>query len=298
MMKPDESADGFSKILPFSYYPPDLETISCPLCQSDSARVIHARPPFKVVLCEGCGLSYLNPRLRQSVMRSTYEGNGYFSDIADAGYRDYVSQEKSLRITFRRFLTELKLLGLTSGSLLEVGCGYGYFLDEARDFFPSVSGTELSPDAADRARKSSVANVHAGDIDSLPPEWSNFDVIVAINVIEHIYAPVEFLIAAKQRLKGGGKAVIATPDFGSFWVKVLGSRWPSFKIPEHVTFYTKKTLGLLLEKAGFSNIREVPFQHFFPLGLIAGKFGLSIRGGVGLLPVRLPKTMIALSARK
>ena len=231
-------------------------------------------------------------------MRSTYEGNGYFSDSATAGYRDYVSQEKSLRITFRRFLTELKRIGLTSGRLLEVGCGYGYFLDEARDFFPSVSGTELSPDAAYHARKSSVANVHTGDIDSIPPEWNNFDIIVAINVVEHIYAPVEFLIAAKQKLKDGGKVVVATPDFGSFWVKILGSRWPSFKIPEHVTFYTKKTLGLLLEKAGFSNIREVPFHHFFPLGLIAGKFGLSIRGDAGLLPVWLPKTMIALSAQK
>jgi len=104
--------------------------------------------------------------------------------------------------------------------------------------------------------------------------WSNFNIVVAINVIEHIYSPLEFLISLKQRLRSDGRIVLATPDFGSFWPKILGDKWPSFKIPEHVVFYNTKTLGHLLEKAGFRNFREVPFRHFFPLGLIAGKFGI------------------------
>ena len=276
----------------------DLEIIRCPLCGSGSMSIIHIRKPFQVVHCKDCSLSYLNPRLRESVMCRIYEGEKYFSDGVTTGYKDYTSQERSLRSTFRRFLTELKRLGLASGRLLEVGCGYGYFLDEARDFFPYVFGTDLSSDATNQAQKLPAVTIWTGDISSLPMGWNNFDVIVAINVIEHIYTPLEFLISLKQRLQSGGRIVLATPDFGSFWPRILGEKWPSFKIPEHVVFYNKKTLGLLLERAGFRDIREIPFQHLFPLGLITGKFGINISGRLGEIPVGIPKTMIALSAQK
>lgn len=277
---------------------PDLEMICCPLCGSVNSSIIHIHKPFQVVQCNNCNLSYLNPRLKESVMDKIYEGERYFSGGDMTGYSDYTSQAKSLRITFRKFLTELRRLGLASGKLLEVGCGYGYFLDEARDFFPYLFGSELSSEAANLARKLEAGTIWTGDVSSLPLEWNSFDIIVAINVIEHVYAPLHFLISLRQKLRSGGRIVLATPDFGSLWPKILGSKWPSFKIPEHVVFYNKKTLGLLLEKAGFGDIREIPFRHMFPLGLIVSKFGINIRGRLGQIPVGIPKTMIALSAQK
>jgi len=276
----------------------DLEMIRCPLCGSDSTCIIHVRKPFQVVHCNNCSLSYLNPRLKEPVMNRVYGGGKYFSDGDMTGYRDYTSQEKSLRITFRRFLSELRRRGFASGRILEVGCGYGYFLDEARDFFPYLFGTELSPEAAAHARKLPGIAIHTGDMDSLPAGWDNFDITITINVIEHIYKPLEFIIALKQTLKASGRIVVATPDFGSFWYKILGGNWPSFKIPEHVAFYTGKTLRLLLKKAGFRDIREIPFRHVFPIGLVTGKFGLNIGGRLGQIPVGIPKTMIAFSAQK
>lgn len=275
----------------------DLEMIHCPLCGSGSTSIIHIRKPFQIVLCKKCNLSYLNPRLKEPVMHRVYEGPEYFCDGDMTGYRDYTSQERSLRITFRKFLKEVSRLGFASGRLLEVGCGYGYFLDEAREFFPHLFGTELSTEAVARALKLPGIAVHTGDIESLPSGWDNFDITIAINVIEHIYSPLAFVMALKQTLKESGRIILATPDFGSVWPKILGIHWPSFKIPEHVVFYNKKTLGLLFERAGFRDIREIPFRHVFPLGLIAGKFGINISGRLGHIPVGIPKTMIALSAR-
>ena len=297
IMLPNEPTNDFFDKRPFPL-DSDLETIRCPLCGSGSTSIIHIRKPFQIVLCKDCGLSYLNPRLKEHVMHSVYEVREYFSAGDMTGYRDYTFQEKSLRITFRSFLAKLKRLGFASGRLLEVGCGYGYFLDEARDFFPSLFGTELSSEAASLAQKLPAVSIWTGDINSLPMGWSNFDVVVAINVIEHIYSPLEFLISLKQRLRSDGRIVLATPDFGSYWPKILGDKWPSFKIPEHVVFYNTKNLRLLLERAGFRNFQEIPFRHFFPLGLIAGKFGINISGRLGQIPVAIPKTMIALSAQK
>ena len=275
----------------------DLETTPCPLCQSSNSSIIHAFGRLNVVTCRKCGLAYLNPRLKESTMRATYRSENYFLHSADAGYEDYSFQENSLRITFRRFLEELKKREMTSDRLLEVGCGYGYFLDEAKYFFSYRAGIELSQEAGFHAKKLSGVHIYVGDISSLPPEYNNFATVVLINVIEHIYSPIEFLFSIKQRLKDGGIIVIATPDIGSFWYRILKKRWPSFKIPEHVAFYSGKTLKLLLQKAGFVDIQELPFPHAFPVGLTAHKFGITVPAKFGKRSVWLPRTMIAQSAR-
>jgi 2-polyprenyl-3-methyl-5-hydroxy-6-metoxy-1,4-benzoquinol methylase len=226
-----------------------------------------------------------------------YNGNEYYLEWGNSGYQDYISQEKSLRITFRKLLNELKRHGMTSGKLLEIGCGYGYFLDEAKKYFSYTSGVDLSEEAGIHAQKLSGADIYIGDIQSLPEECSNFNIIVMINVIEHIYNPVEFLLSLKRKLTKGGRIVIATPDIGSFWYRIMKSKWSSFKIPEHVVFYSKKTLTSLLEKAEFNNITQIHFPHAFPFALIISKLGVHLSGEIYQKPVWLPKTMIALAAR-
>jgi SAM-dependent methyltransferase len=276
-----------------------LEITPCPVCRSSDMSVLHIFSPFKVVLCKDCQLIYLNPRLKESDARKMYQGNEYFLDKGNSGYQDYnyLSQERSLRLTFRKFLGELEKHGMTSGRLLEIGCGYGYFLDEAKQYFSYTAGTELSEEAANYARRLSGADIYLGDISSLPNKLSNFNIIVAINVIEHVYNPVEFLLSLKERLINGGIIVIATPDIGSIWYKIMKSKWPSFKIPEHVVFYTKSTLISLLERAGFLDIMRIPFPHAFPFGLMISKLGININRAVCQKPIWLPRTMIALAAR-
>lgn len=286
--------DAFASTFPIT--DSKLETTYCPVCRDPEFHIIHVFIPFNVVMCKECELVYLNPRVKESAMLDLYHGDEYFHNINNSGYADYRSQEQSLRATFRKFLKELQKRDMTSGRLLEIGCGYGYFLAEAKTFFSSIAGCELSADAGTQAHKLSGANIHIGNINSLTPEWRDFDIIIAINVIEHIYSPVEFLLTAKSRLKKEGRIVIATPDIGTFWHKIMGKKWPSFKIPEHVAFYTHKTLSDLLKKAGFHNICRIPFPHAFPYGLIAHKLEITIPGKLAIKSLWLPKTMIALTA--
>jgi SAM-dependent methyltransferase len=276
-----------------------LEITPCPICKSSDMSVLHTFEPFKVVSCRSCGLIYLNPRMKESAMMKVYQENEYFSDSGDSGYQyvNYASQEESMRMTFRRFLNELKKNGIASGRLLELGCGYGYFLDEAKHFFSFLAGTELSQEAGESARKISGADVYIGDVSSLPNELCGFDLIVSINVIEHIYSPAEFILSLKKRLKEGGRIIIATPDIGSIWYKIMQRRWSSFKIPEHVVYYSKNTLTSLLLRTGFHNIMGIPFHHAFPFGLITSKLGIHLHGPICRKPVWLPWTMTAISAQ-
>lgn len=277
---------------------PETETTYCPLCESSNASIIHCFGELRVVSCRNCGLHYLNPRIRESVMRESYERGTYFSGGETSGYDDYHMQEMSLRYTFRRFLKNLRKVFPQADNLLEVGCGYGFFLDEAKVFFPLRTGIELSAEAGVTAQKTSGANIHIGSAYSLPPEMKEFDIIIMINVIEHVYDPVPLLVFLRERLKAGGVMVLATPDIGSFWYKIMKKRWPSFKIPEHVAFYDKKTLADLLNRAGFRPTGTIPFPHAFPLGVITRKLGITLPPGPAARILWIPHVMIAYCGRK
>jgi SAM-dependent methyltransferase len=221
---------------------------------------------------------------------SYYEGGT--SGYADTGYS---AQESALRATFKRLLANLARRGLTGGDLLEIGCGYGYLLDEARMFFDGRVGTEFSPEAADIARTTG-ADVFIGGIEHIAPE-RKFDCVVATQVIEHVYEPLSFVKGLAGHTKRGGHIVIATPDIGGVLRRVMGRRWPSFKAPEHVLYFDFRRLSALMQRAGLTNVRRLPHPHAFPLGLIAAKFGLNVPPLLARFSVWVPATTFAVYGR-
>src|SRR5262249_4529231 len=149
----------------------------------------------------------------EAAMQKAYRQSSYYEG-GTSGYADtsYTAQESALRATFKRLLVNLARRGLTGGDLLEIGCGYGYLLDEARSFFDQRVGTDFSSQAAEIARATG-AEVFIGGVDQVPPE-SKFDCVVATQVIEHVYEPLSFVKALAEHTKLGGHIVIATPDIG------------------------------------------------------------------------------------
>jgi SAM-dependent methyltransferase len=224
-------------------------------------------------------------------MAAFYEDPGYFEGSAGCGYDDYAHQEPGLRRTFARFLGRLEKRGLTGGSLLEVGCGPGFLLDEAREYFSRRVGTEFSPETAERARGFSD-EVVVGGVDALD-KGEVFNLVVAVSVLEHVYEPVGFLALMEKHLDTGGAVVLVTPDLDGFWRKGFGSRWPSFKVPEHVTYFNRRTLRQLGRESGLDQVDFWGFTQVFPVSLVLEKLGLKLTSGVlrnSLLPI--PFTML------
>jgi len=275
-----------------------LERTSCPLCESDAlASKQYSFSPYRVVQCRDCGLWYLSPRLIESAMMALYSDDTYFegSNGLSEGYSDYALQEKPLRATFRRFLSRMSDMGITGGSLLEVGCGYGYLLQEARPYFDRLVATDFSSGAVEKAARK-ADKVYLGGIDAVPQE-ERFDCIIAVEVIEHIYDPNRFIAHLKTMLKPGGWLVLATPDMGSWWRRVLGRRWPSFKLPEHVTYFDQRTLSALFEKQGFESMRRIPSPHAFPLAVVMEKMGIRLSSGAGEANIWIPDVVLSMAAR-
>ena len=185
----------------------ELEVVRCPLCGTVEHSLLYDFTPYHVVRCLCCRASYLSPRLIESAIRRLYEDDQYFQ-AGDSGYKDYLQQELSLRYSFRRFMRQLQRRRLTGGSLLEVGCGYGFLLDEAKGYFQNRVGIDLS-DAAVASTRQRADFVYQGDISSIPAA-DKFDCIVLVSVIEHVYRPVELLKQLSSHLRPSGKVVIAS----------------------------------------------------------------------------------------
>jgi len=275
--------------------PTALERPGCPLCGGEPSPAVFSFPPYAVAPCAGCGAWFLSPRLPEERMRSAYASDGYFEGEG-LGYSSYLAQERTLRRTFRRLLRDLARRGGTGGRLLEVGCAYGFFLDEAAPHFRERVGTDYSPLAAERARATG-ARVHLGGLAELP-KGEVYGCAACIHVIEHVYEPVEFLAELRQRLKSGATILLAAPDMGSWWRVLLGRRWPFFKVPEHVSFFDRRSMPELLRRAGFDAPEPIPYASYFPLALIGEKARLPIPRWLRDASIWLPATSVAFVAKK
>ena len=185
---------------------------------------------------------------------------------------------------------------MCGGRLLEVGCAYGYFLEEAKGRFSSRVGTDYSRDALARAHGTADQLVLGGPEDL--PLAEPFDCAACIHVIEHVYQPVEWLREIHRRLVPGGWLVLATPDAAAFWRPLMGRRWPFYKAPEHVTLFGRDSLVRLLASAGFGEPVTLPYASYFPLGLAADKLRLPMPATLRDVPLLLPRTTVCLAARR
>lgn len=232
-------------------------------------------------------------------MLDVYRSGDYFEG-GESGYDSYHAQEPALRATFRRVVANLVAAGFSGGDLLEVGCGYGFFLEEAALAFRTLTGTELSAGAAAAGRARGL-RVVAGGLDALPPE-ARFDCIFSGHVIEHVYDPHPFVERLAGLLRPGGVLVLGTPDGGSAWRRLLRSRWPSYKLPEHVVFYDYASLTRLLSDSGLMEVQRFRYPHAFPLSLVWRRLGIGALGRafgrLGRLVIWLPATTVAVSGRR
>jgi SAM-dependent methyltransferase len=172
----------------------------------------------------------------------------------------YLAEEAGRRATARR------LLGLAErhaapGRLLDVGCGHGLLLDEARRRGWAVLGLELSAAAAAHARALGL-EVRDTTLDQL--EEGPFDTVVLADVLEHLDDPVGAVRAAASRLRDGGVLLVVTPDPGSATARVAGARWWGF-LPAHTYLLPRRTLRAVLAGEGLEPISDRGLRRTFTL---------------------------------
>lgn len=258
----------------------------CILCGSDEPLSLRFdKGEYSVASCPDCALVQLAPTPSETTLAALYSDQYFGSDDVHSGYGDYASQEAEYLATFAEDVRTIRRY-VRTGDVLDVGCGYGYFMQVAQDAGLRPFGLDLSEAAVERANARFPGRVFRGTLsDSALPRDQAFDVVFASHVVEHITTPVEFMRHIVARLKPGGLVVLVTPNIESLVSRVSGGRWVSFKIPEHVAYYSPATIARLLHRGGhFEAISVKPAFQYYRLPFVAAKVRQLIRPMDRLVP--------------
>jgi SAM-dependent methyltransferase len=191
--------------------------------------------------CTVCGLVATS-----RVPRYEYEAN-YFTDPTKGGY-DFAA-DFSLDFDLARFESELERLarGRLRGSLLDIGCATGTYMEAAQARGWRVTGVETAEyGRAETARRTSALVVAA--CEELPA-GQTFDLVTLHHVLEHVHEPLAFLrdtVAPRV----GGRLLIEVPNFDSLASRVYGTAWRDLRLEQHVCHYTSASLSRLVTAAG------------------------------------------------
>jgi len=266
-------------------------------------RKVWEKVGYPILACIRCGLgsTHVDPGFDPAKI---YD-DGYFSGGQTDGYADYLGSEPVLRREFRRVLVDLRKCGSKGGKLLELGCAYGFFLSEARADFDCL-GVEMAPSAVAFARSRGLDVIEGSLREDILTERGPFDAVAMLDCIEHLKAPDETVGLLARGLRPGGHIVITTGDWDSALARITKANWRLMTPPQHLFFFSKKTLAALLERNGFEVLSVSSPWKLVPIGLalyqVTSRADLKVRvpawlGRVGV-PVNLFDTVRVIARKK
>ncbi|MBI5245377.1 MAG: class I SAM-dependent methyltransferase [Elusimicrobia bacterium] len=243
---------------------------ACPLCLGGPARfackvLLYADCELEIHDCPDCGAAFYSPAPSPEQIGLCYPAQ-YFEGFFKQYWQDYY-KGRSLALSLARLRP--------SGALLDVGCALGTLLAGARDHSAwKVSGLELSREAADMGRELNNVEIVSAPVALAPWPDASFDCVHMNNVLEHESDPQAALRAAVRLLKDGGRLVMSVPNGPVDLLpnRILYRREGRAALSRHgghLFFFSRRSLTLILEEAGFKDISILCF-HF--------KMGMKARG--------------------
>jgi len=232
----------------------EFVAVVCPGCGQDDSSYEFSKHRFEYRTCHGCGTLYMSPRPSPDVMNSYYSNSENYQFWAKHIFpaSEDSRREKLHKPWLERVTGFCKTHGVSMGSLVEIGAGFGTFCQVAQEAraFEEVVAIEPTPEMAQACRDRGVKVVEKRIEDITGEDVDGADVAVAFEVIEHLFEPGQFLNQAARLLRPGGLLVISCPNGQGFDISVL--REQSLAIdPEHVNLFNPASLSALVTAGGF-----------------------------------------------
>lgn len=187
-------------------------------------------------------------------------------------YSLYSRSDVTSEITIKRYDALLDSLEKyrANNNIIDVGAGDGQLISRAKKKNWNSYATEFDDMSVELCRQKGVT-VHKGKLDAGNYKDNFFDAIFSVEVIEHINNPREEVRNFHKILRKGGVVYVTTPNLNSLSFKLLKNKWNIFHYPEHLCYYTPKTLEKLFQDAGFKKVaiettRFSPGRFYHSLG--------------------------------
>ena len=267
--------------------------VPCPLCGAAHAPVRHRvrgrilDHEFSIRACPTCTLQFTSPRLSDESLGRYYDSEAIEAvkdqlDIRSHHTFDAVGLERNARDAVALWRVVQRRAGRSEQrrpTLLDVGCGFGQFLQQAAPL-SDATGIEISEFCVARARSAlgDAATVRRAFLSDLIASGEQFDIVTAFEVVEHLTDPSTFFREVHAVLRPGGLFYYSTGNVEGKAARRDGAAWEYWAPEEHLLYYAPRTMTTFLRNAGLTPTwrRDLPLRSDDELQ----------RGGVASLAAR------------
>lgn len=243
--------------------------VVCPACGSEDKESLFEKHEIAYVRCRRCGTLFIDPRPSFALLHEFYEQSRNYAFWQEHIFpaTEAIRRENIHKPRVQMLLDLVARHSLQASSVIEVGAGDGTFCEELlkANRFDKVIAIEPNPLLAQTCRNKGLETIQ------LPVEWVGpgvrADVVVAFEVIEHLFSPLEFLWDCWVQLLANGLLVVSCPNPQGFDILCLGSQSGAIQ-HEHLNYFTPQSIHTLMARAGFKVI-EVSTPGKLDAGIVA-----------------------------
>ena len=224
---------------------------SCLVCRGSKIRPFIREGEWQYLRCLDCGLIFLDPQPSEGFLYSHYQ------DYLPADPQGIESWRKLMAQVFTKSARLIQQVIPSPGRLLDIGCGYGFFLEEMAQRGWQVEGIEISATGLGYAQNNLGLSV--SDRPLPRPDWQDncYDLITLFYVIEHLQNPLGVLREAHRLLRTGGLLLLRWPHTSPIarMLRPWAKRMNLYQAPSHLFDFSPVTIYKILDQLGFREIR-------------------------------------------
>ncbi|MAI28679.1 MAG: hypothetical protein CMP38_00580 [Rickettsiales bacterium] len=212
----------------------------CLICGSNKKELVFVKSGFKHVLCKSCGFFYVDPTFNEEVTHSNF--------LNEDSYTKVLMNKANINLDKKKFLYALQKLNinLKNKKVLDIGCGFGFFLDVAQEHGCEVYGSELNQSCLKLLKKKKIPLIN-----NYENYNEKFDIVSLWLVLEHLFDPALLLRQIHKLLKKNGKLIINIPNYKSLSARILKDKCSMFSGEQHINFFSIQNLEEFLNKNFF-----------------------------------------------
>ena len=232
--------------------------IPCVACGSLQIEAAFDKHDFAYGLCRDCGTLYQTPRPALSAFEAFYRdsvSSNYWAEVFFPAVAE-ARREKIFRPRVERLTALCESRGMQIRQLIDVGAGYGIFLDEWRKRSPSAQLVAVEPSAALAMEcRAKGLEVVENIVEQVGEDYEGFaDLVVCFEVLEHVHEPVDFVKSLMRLARPGGMVFVSTLCIDGFDLQMLWHKSNQIFPPHHINFLSVAGFEKLFARVGLVEV--------------------------------------------
>ena len=245
---------------------------ACPICSSNNIQeqltakdYTVSQKKFAVWHCNECSARFTQDAPAQDAIGAYYASENYISHsntkkgIINNLY--HLVRKRTLGGKRRLVINET---GMVTGTILDIGCGTGAFLQTIKEAGWNITG--LEPDVVARTKAIELYNIHPQEsikLFELPA--ASFNAITMWHVLEHVHELHAYIKQIARLLATNGKLFIAVPNYTSGDADMYKQHWAAYDVPRHLFHFSPQSMErlLLLHGLKLAAVKPMWYDSFY-----------------------------------